>query len=78
VEEYHAQLVEIQESLHQSGVCPGDIEELTAKYAEKLRQAREAHGKLEIDPKKLVTDLLARCLIWLQLIKQRYVIFDSL
>jgi hypothetical protein len=67
MEDLHNQLKEIQESLHQSGACPGIVDDLVAQYEAKLRVAHENSS----DPQKLVTDLLSRCLIWWQVIKQR-------
>lgn len=75
MEDLRAQLIQIQQELHQSGTCTSDVEELTARYAEMLRITTD---NTESDPKKLVTDLLARCLIWSKVIEQRYVDFASL
>jgi hypothetical protein len=70
VDELQSQLKEIQEELKLTGNCPGTTEELIARYAAKLQEADENAGS-NVDPKKLVTDLLARCLLWQEIIRQR-------
>jgi hypothetical protein len=64
------ELLQIQTDLQATGVCPKNIESLVEQYARMLQDSAEAM-QLQKEPKDLVTDMLARCLIWSRIIKER-------
>jgi hypothetical protein len=64
------ELFQISTDLQATGVCPKNIESLVEQYAKMLQDSVEAI-QLQKEPKDIVTDMLARCLIWSRIIKER-------
>lgn len=70
VDDYQRQLLDIADKLRTSGVCSDNSATLMERYAQKLKETVE---EPQPSPEKLVTDLLARCLLWADIIQQRCV-----
>jgi hypothetical protein len=71
VEDYQRQLLEIAENLRTCGACKETNATLMERYAQMLMETVQEPNPT---PEKLVTDLLARCLLWADIVKERYVV----
>lgn len=73
VKDFQAQLREIEASIGEEKLVSDDINQLAEKYAEKLRQTSLSGPAGVSAPSEhtLLVDLLHRCLIWSELIKER-------
>lgn len=69
VKDLHKELMDIQEKLHQKGIAE-DERALVERYADMLLETAD---NATATPQKLVTGLLTRCLLWVELIEQRQV-----
>lgn len=69
VKDFERQLLQIQDELH---VESDSHEGKTAQevYAERLRLIQECHGCIK-DPETTVKSLLARCLLWVEIIQEK-------
>lgn len=69
MQDFQQQLQEIQADLHDTGV---EHEGITAEeaYAERLAQLHIEEGFVQ-DGDKVVSVLLARCLLWVEIIQER-------
>jgi Protein of unknown function (DUF2408) len=63
----HRQLKEIQEALHENTSFNND-KSLVERYAEKLASAS---NNLSATGQQLVSDLLTRCLLWVEIVQQK-------
>ncbi|KAL9084197.1 MAG: hypothetical protein Q9165_008183 [Trypethelium subeluteriae] len=75
VKQFHARLLEIKEKTHDTFTLPEkDERSAEDRYAEKLRQMQAEHdaaGNTAPEGRKVVSDVLQRCLIWVDLIQQK-------
>jgi chromosome segregation ATPase len=62
---YQAQLKKIQQQMQEDIEHPETLDE---EFARKLHTSAE---RAAADPKRLVTDLLTRCILWVELIEQQ-------
>ena len=71
VKEFEQQLLEIQEQLHESRITH---EGKTAEqvYAERLAQMSLTEGEVADGP-TVLRALLVRCLLWVEIIQEKYV-----
>jgi hypothetical protein len=71
VEDFKRQLKEIEATLEGSGV-PTDDRSAQEKYVEALEHLK-IEDKGVPHERKLVKDLLGRCILWAQIIEEKYV-----
>ncbi|KAL9071794.1 MAG: hypothetical protein Q9157_005337 [Trypethelium eluteriae] len=75
VRQFHTRLLEIKEKTHDSFTLPEkDDRSAEDRYADKLRQMQAEHdaaGNTAPEGRKVVSDVLQRCLIWVDLIQQK-------
>ena len=67
----HAQLLQAQEELHVAGVSH-EGKSAEEAYAERLAQLHLEEGVIQ-DGSKVVSTVLQRCLLWVEIVEERYV-----